>query len=1441
MCNGSFQEILQELRKKANNSTEQGTYFEKLICEFLKIDPVYKGEFENVWLWKNWPNRNNRPDTGVDIVAESYNGEIFAIQCKFYDQNYELQKRDIDSFLNELGRNYFHKGIIFATTNNWSRNAENALKNRSKECIRVDFYDLEQSNIDWKDLLKKEKPRTSIKKKVRPHQKDAIDGVVKGFKKSKIGKMIMPCGTGKTFTSLKIAEKILPPNGSVLFLVPSLSLISQTLREWSNEAQRPIRNFVVCSDSRVGRNEDEDIQSSDLVLPPTTKYADLAKKINESFNNKKPKVMNIIFSTYQSIKVISNAQKKKKVRPFDLIICDEAHRTTGAKERNNTSSSFTKVHDENFIKSKKRLFMTATPRIYSESSKKKASKNKIEVFSMDDKNKYGNEFYRMDFSKAIEKDLLVDYKVCIFTVNEEELDSTMANSFSQNRDINTSDAAKIIGCWNALAKRSLSSTDWVDPSPIKKAVAFLGTIRKSKKLKEYFDMIIKAFKINNPHVTDALECIVHHVDGTQNVLKRNEELRWLKDEPLENECRILSNARCLSEGIDIPALDAVMFLNPRKSYIDIIQSVGRVMRKAEGKNYGYIILPIIIRREELANRVLDDNTAYAAVWQVLQALRSHDDRFDTMINQIELNKKRPPQIIIGGSGTELNPEDETGPNKTLSFDNLPIGKLRESIYAKLVLKCGDRQYWDKWAKDIAEAARTNKDRVNNLKEQNKKTKVIFNNFLNGLRENLNLNLSEEDAVEMLAQHIITKPIFDALFEGYDFAKNNPISKNMEKIVKNLENQTYAETKDLEGFYENIRRRVRDVDNAEGKQKIMKDLYEKFFQEAFPKMVKRLGIIYTPIEVVDFILKSSDDLLRQEFGEGLTNENVHILDPFLGTGTFLSRLFQSDLIKDEDLERKYRSEIHANEIVLLAYYIGAINIESSYYFRKKKINHGDEYKAFENMILTDTFQTGEDRSQGSGNPFQENKNKIEKQKKLPLKLITGNPPYSVGQESENDNNRNLGYPKLDKKIQDTYVQLSNAGLSRNLYDSYIRAIRWASDRIEKDGMIAFITNGNFIDTKSMDGLRASLAEEFSSIYIINLKGDLRRGGEEAGEGIFPIKTPVAISFFIKNQKKKKQKCLIKYHDIGNALKKEEKIERIKKFGSLIKIENWKEIQPDKHHDWINQRSPDFESFVPMESLKIKKGIFSLSSLGVVTNRDSWVYNYDKKKLIINVKKTINFYNAEVERYAKNGKKKDDTWKSVDEFINNDSTKISWSSDLKKDFKRKQKHKYNKKFLTKSLYRPFTKQWLYYYKGLNERHYQTQKIFPIGVKNLAICVSGDKNNYAPLMCDILPNLDLLPGSKIFSRYTYEKTGDQFKKHDNMNPEIINEFREHYKDKKINGDAVFYYIYALLHSKDYRKKYGNNLRVELPCIPFVSEFWKFSKIGKELSNLHINWPKV
>jgi Predicted helicase len=1002
--------ILEEFRQTATSTRDLGDKFERLTVQYLETDPLYKEHFSKVWLWMDFPKRNNAPDTGIDLVAEERDtGDYCAIQCKCYDPDYTLQKSDIDSFFTASGTDVFNKRIIVSTTDKWSKHAEDTLNNQQIPVNRLTLHDLANSPIDWSAFsLKKPQLKLKPKKQTRPHQQTALDKVIAGFQESDRGKLIMACGTGKTFTSLKIAEQFATNQKSlVLFLVPSISLLSQTLREWTAESDINFHSIAVCSDTKVGKrkrdDDDSDITVSDLAFPPTTN----AQEIIKSYRAAHGKTLTVIFSTYQSIQAIADAQIKG-LPEFDLIICDEAHRTTGVTISGEDTSHFVKVHEQDFLKGKKRLYMTATPKIFSDDTKVQAQQNDASLCSMDDVDLYGKEFHRLGFGEAVGNDLLADYKVMVLAVDEKYVSATFQKQLADaGNELNLEDAVKITGCWNGLSKRITESVITDDIQPMKRAVAFSRSIKDSKKIVDLFTEIVNQYQKLNPDDENLLYCELDHVDGTQNALERVSKLEWLKADTSNegNICRILSNARCLSEGVDIPALDAVIFLTPRNSVVDVVQSVGRVMRKAEGKKYGYIILPVGIPAGMSPDVALKDNQKYKVIWQVLQALRAHDDRFNATVNKIELNQKRPPQINIIGVGGGIDENSRSG-NRTQSDNtyqqlelNFPIEEWRDAIYAKIVVKCGDRRYWEDWAKDVAIIADRHTTRIKALLENSESNaKQAFDEFLTGLHNNLNPNVTQDEAIEMLSQHLITKPVFDALFEGYEFTKSNPVSQTMQRMLDVLEGQSLEkEVRTLEKFYQSVRDRASGIDNAEGKQRIIIELYDKFFRAAFPRLVERLGIVYTPVPVVDFIINSADYALKQEFGVGLTDEGVHILDPFTGTGTFLVRLLQSGLIKPEDLQRKFTSELHANEIVLLAYYIAAINIEETYHYLS-----GNDYQPFNGIILTDTFQMFENEGTETkpnlpnfADNFLENNQRVIDQKGQEITVIIGNPPYSAG--------------------------------------------------------------------------------------------------------------------------------------------------------------------------------------------------------------------------------------------------------------------------------------------------------------------------------------------------------------------------------------------------------------------------------------------------------------
>lgn len=1199
----------------------------------------------------------------------------------------------------------------------------------------------------------------------------------------------------------------------------------------------------------------------------------------------------------------SRAQLEYGLGEFDLVICDEAHRTTGVSYDDADESNFVKVHDGEFIRAKKRLYMTATPRIYSDSAEAVAERDNATLYGMNKEEWFGKELFVITFSEAVKRQLLVDYKVIVLSVEESHVNRRLQQLLKdENNQLKVDDAAKIIGCWKALSKQGTQEELVGDTDPMRRAVAFCQVIEMTQKSKTHkvsskniakmFKAVVDAYQEEEEFEQAArLICEAQHVDGSMSASVKESHLSWLKEDFPENTCRILSNVRCLSEGVDVPALDAVLFLTPRNSQVDVVQSVGRVMRNAPGKKRGYVILPVVIPAGTEPHEALNDNKTYAVVWQVLQALRSHDDRFDAMVNKLDLIGKDATKMEViaisdkiaakkvtstktktknkdAGKGNFTIGEKGKKPSKDdqqeLEFE---IGEIERAIYSKIVKKCGNRSHWEDWANDISKIARTHIDRIAGILEnkENAKEREAFSAFANELRDDLNDGITDAEVIEMLAQHLITKPVFDALFQDYSFASHNPMSQAMQAVLDVLQEHHLSKEADtLQSFYDSVKMRAEGIDSAEGKQKIVVELYDKFFRNAFPKMTERLGIVYTPVEVVDFIIHSVDHILQSEFGLTLGSKGVHIIDPFTGTGTFVTRLLQSGLIKPEEMAYKYKNEIHANEIVLLAYYIAAINIEAVYHGIV-----GGEYQPFEGICLTDTFQMYE-KEDLVDQLLVQNSARRKRQKKLDIRVILGNPPYSIGQSSANDNNQNITYPYLDQRIASTYAARSVMTSVKNLYDSYIRAIRWASDRIGDSGVISFVTNAGFLESTSSDGMRQCLAEEFSSIYVFHLRGNQRTSGEvsrKEGGKIFGSgsRAPIAISLLVKNPLAK-QHGQIHFHDIGDYLTREQKLEMISNYESIAGISNakgWQTIAPDEHGDWLKQRDTSFNDYIVLGDKKGgQKKLFESFSLGVATGRDAWCYNASGNSISKNMSGLIDFYNAEVKRFELQfaGADKKTRDESVDGFINTDPKFISWTRALKQDLTKGKIFAFDDNSLVRSLYRPYTKQWLYFNRRFNEMVYQMPKIFPDAKsKNLAIMIKGNWRGDGQFALIIDAPVCLLPdgGGQCFPLYLYDEPetapqGGLFdapvqpkrQRRDALTDEGLAHFQSAYPGEQISKEDVFYYVYGLLHSQDYRERYADNLSKELPRIPCVkttADFWAFSSAGRKLADLHLNYETI
>ncbi len=1502
----SFNDVLSKFRAEAFSERDKGFRFEKLMKKYLQIEPQYKNILKTVWLWNEFPFRNDfsGKDTGIDLVAQTVEGDYWAIQCKCFREDAYIDKSGVDSFLSTSSKSFmgedgkskqFTQRLWISTTNHWNSEAEETIKNQNPPLHRISLTDLQNTSdyIDWDELVNgMETSALKEKKHPRDHQIQAINNFHEHFKNADRGKLIMACGTGKTYTSLKIAENETDGKGTILFLVPSIALLGQTLREWSAQAEKPIYPICICSDATVGQDEDDDISVVDLALPASTNVRSIVNQFEVAKKNQKGMI--VVFSTYQSIDVISKAQAELNKRQkdnciFDLIICDEAHRTTGIilkdKEKGGyDEKSFTKVHDNKWVEAKKRLYMTATPRLYKEDAKKKAEEGDAILCSMDDEAIYGQEVYRIGFGEAVDKRLLSDYKVLVLTLKEEQIPAafrSIINSGKKDKEITTDDVSKLIGCINALSKRVIEADKEFndDRAPMRKAVAFCQSIKASKMITGMFNEHKDTYYNSLPQ--EEREKLVgveaKHIDGTMGASQRDELLTWLKDTPEDGkECHILTNVKCLSEGVDVPSLDAVMFLAARNSQVDVVQSVGRVMRTAPDKKYGYIIIPVMIPEGIKPEEALEDNKRYAVIWTVLNALRAHDDRFDAEINKINLNKKKGDRIKVIGVGN--GEDDGDGSGKPTSRDTqlerqltLPLAELQELqnvIYAKMVQKVGSKRYWVQWAQDVAKIAQRYIVKINHLIETDTKSQEVFNKFLKGLRKNINPSVSKDEAIQMLAQHLITQPVFEALFENYSFVSNNPVSKSLQKMVDLLEKQAMDEEgeKTLHKFYESVKERVKGIDNADGRQKIIIELYDKFFKTAFPKVVEQLGIVYTPIEVVDFINNSVAQVLKKEFNRNLSDENIHILDPFTGTGTFITRLIQTGLIDKEALPRKYAKELHANEIVLLAYYIASINIENAYH---DAVGMENGYKSFDGICLTDTFQLGE--TDEATNLFDEmlpqNSERVMEQKKLPVRVIIGNPPYSIGQKSANDNAQNQSYPKLDRRVEETYAKYSNAALNKGLYDSYIKAFRWSSDRIDEKngGIIAFVSNGSWIDGQSMDGLRKAFEKEFNSIYVFNMRGNTRTSGETArkeggqtfGSG---CRTTVAITILVKNPKVETEKATIYYTQVPDYQSREDKLALLAHYKDITNSRiQFKVLKPNEHGDWLNQRSDLFSSFIPVEPDKkfnLKStSMFNLNVIGVATNRDAWVYNYSQRNLESNVRKMVDFYNEQRKGYQ-TALQKNNLLK-VEDFIDIDPKKISWTRSLRNQVKNNKENTYQSDVYYEGCYRPYCKQHLYYENSFIESPGLSKQLFPTSQhKNMCIAVSGigAGKDFSTLIVNQVPCLDMVEKGQCFPLYYYEKNEgnigtlfddgkDQYIRRDGITDFILEQCRTRY-GHKVSKEDIFYYVYGLLHSNDYRTQFAADLKKMLPRIPLVdipNDFFEFSKAGRQLAELHLNYETV
>lgn len=1479
----------------AATETEKGTRFEMLVRDYLLASAKY--QFSKVWLWKDYPDKatTSTTDIGSDLVAECDNGERWLVQCKCYAKTTNIAMHDVTSFC-DMVRLPFKGGLFVTTYSNFTADSLKHLSIAGAEIVTLS--DMESDVIvpcDNKGGLL----RTV---KLRDYQSLAVDAASKYYaaEGNDRGMLVMACGTGKTLTSLGIMLKLVPAGtgGLVLYLVPSIGLLAQSQEVWLKEAPlvadptragektRCIRVECICS--RNDASQEEDAPREDPPLGATTDPEELVKRIRRLRTNL-PNFTIVLFATYQSIDVVIEAQRRLtqagERSQFDLAICDEAHRTTGAvlsginDKGRELLSDFVKVHDNDRINISRRLYMTATPKVYKTSDVSNhanmvaAKTSNYEVSSMGDVKRFGSTFYRYSFGQAVSDGVLCDYSVVALTVSEAQLTAQEREDCLAKLQIDASYMAKLKGILMALNKRMYSLQGQpvdLGKEPMHRVLVYCNKIGSTTVKESSKSMAEKLFGVRYTMQgeEDLLPITCEHVDGTMSPTERKVILDKLRQE--KTGCYCVSNVRCLTEGIDVPALDGVVFMADKRSPFEIVQAVGRVLRQAPDKTRGFVVVPVFLT-EGLDPDKLEQGP-FANLINVVQAMRSHDERFDALIQKALLDKKLPDNIVISTTTSKAKVDNNVS-KQVVKFD---YGALSQPICAVILEKCGSKFYWAHWAAKCGNIALTYSARIRQLIADRDDVREQFHSFVAALQDSINPSIDEAQAVELLTQHLITAPVFRTLFPNYHFESNNSVSCGMERMAAelNAHGGFDQQTKDeLEGFFRWLRLTTENGDSLKGesKQTIIKNLYENFFQVAFPDVVAKLGIVYTPVECVDFILRSVDGLLDRHFGCNLTDEGVHVLDPFAGTGTFMARLLQlASLIKAKDRLRKYREELHCNEIVLLAYYIADVNIESVFNDARPA---GAPYEDYNGICLTDTFQITErhvapqGRLHFAGESYLEgNREEIEAQRRQAIQVIVGNPPYSVGQRSANDNAQNQKYPHLDARVESTYARLSTANNKNSLYDSYIRAFRWASDRVigghdevsnAAGGIVAFISNGAWIDSNSADGMRATLRKEFDHIYVVNLRGNQRTQGElsrREGGKIFGSgsRTPIAITFLVRlpeGRHSDEEGAHIHYHDIGDYLKTDEKLARLKAQKSVTNVDEgawqWQDITPNGKEDWINQRNSDFDTLVPLAPEKKfaeGKAVFVTCSNGLKTNRDGWNYNYSLQKVRESAAMQIGFFNEQAAAL------KAGTIQEVERKQN----KISWDAQNLTDVVKGLQYNVSDCEYRTALYRPFNKQNTLYYKPLINRTYQLPRLFPTPEhKNQVICVTSGNKADLPLITDQMPDLHLNGDCQCFPLYHYRERVDalgqgtgEYERYPGVTDWFKGQIQQCTGSLMVTDEDAFHYVYAVLHSRDYRDTYADELRKALPRIPLPvsAEMWQhYVSAGRKLADLHLHYERV
>lgn len=1464
--------------------TEAGRLFERLVRRILQdLHPYWSQVFREVVPWAEHARRQGLPakDTGVDLVGYGKEGKVYAIQVKLWDK--PLTWNDLGSFVGTIANPaYGFSGGLLVAPEGLTQEAERQLAGHPITLLTEEAL---LSGVDLASLVpdRPEEARRAGHKPLRPYQEEALKAVVRAFMEEgkERGKLIMPPGTGKTLVALRIAERVAGKGKRVLFLAPSIALLDQSLRAWAAEASLPLRLFAVVSDTGVGRTSEDDLSSLSLLsIPPTTDAEQLSKQASREDSG----AMTVVFSTYQSVEVLEEAQKRHGLPGFDLVVLDEAHRT--ATVRADGESPFTKVHHEKHLKACHRLYMTATPRVWEVeggTGKGTAARGRgrrrgkeetpallpqeddpapeddlegvgLLVYSMDDEEVYGPTLYEYTFTRAVQEGHLTDYKVVVLSMPE-ELQKDLASYLQEKEALRVEEALKAVGLWKVLQGEVLDEKGQPLPLNIRRAIAFHGLVRESKALEREFAKVAKAAEEAGLLRGRPKRVEVRHIDGQMSAYDRKALLDWLRGEPGPEEIRLLTNAKVLTEGIDVPALDAVAFMRPRESVVDVIQAVGRAMRKAPGKDYGYVVLPVVVRGKDEEREI--EESGYRAVWQVLSALRSVDKSFEARMRAalVRLSGTAGGEAGTGQGGPEVlavvGGQDAPPVVMDVLLEDPGLRqKVARGLAGKLVKRLSlGRKYLENWAEDVARVAERLKRQVEALAEGDPGVKKGLEELLAALKAFVNEEVTREEAVLMLVQHALTKPIFDALFGELQALRQDPVSQALDRLFQVFQGFLEREGASLQDFYEEMRLKAQSLTDEGERADFLRRLYSNFFTKAFPQVADQVGIAYTPVELVDFLVRSADELARKHFGKGLADTGVVVLEPFAGTGTFVTRLLHrvAETGGAEAVREKLgRGEVWANEILLLPYHVLKANVENTV------LSLTGQYLPFEGALLADSFRLAELWYQGKALPsiplFPEEYGKhLNRQVESPIQVVLSNPPWRAWVSREGKGKKNVAYPELRKRVEETYVQRAKeitiggkkkGELFNSLYDQYIQALRMASDRIGEEGIVAFVTNNGWLEGVVARGLRACLAEEFAEVYVYDLRGDARKKGEawkREGDKVFGQASRAGVCLLLLVKRKGHEgRGKVFLHRVGDGLSREAKLAKVKEYGSVRNVP-WREVP---HEDWVGRLSGGFAGMVSLDE------IFTIRSLGVATSRDAYAFNFSQEDLKRHMRRLIETYNQNL------GKK--------EEELEKDESLIKWSSSLIKAAAQGKKGSFDESGrVYPALYRPFVPMYLYLSPLFNERVGEVPRIWPTPeAENLAIAVAAKgSEEFSAMATRQVTDLHFIETTQLYPFYVYDlpksrkgegaqllEAGGPTRKL-NLKEDFLRRLGEAL-GREVTPEEAFAYIYAVLSHPLYAERFADDLKMDLPRIPIPEDpalFEELARAGQELIRLHTEYETL